>query len=47
MARPTSGRLRGRRPGIAAVELALMLPFLVFTFLAGVDFARIFITSSP
>src|SRR5947209_20497020 len=42
MSRPTSGRPRDHRPGIAAVELALLLPFLLFTFLAGVDFARVF-----
>jgi Flp pilus assembly protein TadG len=33
-----------RRPrrGAAAVELALLLPFLSFIFVAGVDYARIF-----
>jgi Flp pilus assembly protein TadG len=33
-----------RRPrrGAAAVELALLLPFLSFLFVAGVDYARIF-----
>jgi hypothetical protein len=34
-------RGRSARRGIAAVELAVLLPFLVFVFLATVDFARI------
>src|SRR5947207_98587 len=35
-------RLPNARPGTAAVELAVMLPFLVFLIGVGVDFARIF-----
>jgi Flp pilus assembly protein TadG len=31
-----------RRRGVAAVELAVVLPFLAFVFIAGVDFARVF-----
>jgi len=31
----------GRRTGVAAAELAVMLPFLCFVFVATVDFARI------
>ena len=30
------------RPGAAIVELAVLLPLLVFLFVAGVDFARVF-----
>ena len=30
------------RPAVAAVELAVLLPFLVFVFVIGVDFARVF-----
>ncbi len=30
------------RGGIAAVELALLLPFLCFSFVAAVDYARVF-----
>lgn len=30
------------RPGVAAVELAIFLPFLMFLFLVTVDFCRIF-----
>jgi len=33
---------RRRRPGAAAVELALLLPLLAFLFVVAVDFARIF-----
>ena len=33
--------IRARR-ATAAVELALLLPFLMFVFIAGVDFARVF-----
>jgi Flp pilus assembly protein TadG len=35
-------RARSPRQGAAAVELALLLPFLAFLFLIGVDFARAF-----
>src|SRR6266540_111033 len=35
-------RPRPRRRGTAAVELALLLPFLCFAFVAAVDFARVF-----
>jgi Flp pilus assembly protein TadG len=31
-----------RRPGAAAVELALLLPLLAFLFVVAVDFARLF-----
>jgi Flp pilus assembly protein TadG len=33
---------RGFRRGVAAVELAILLPLLVFLFLIAVDFGRIF-----
>ena len=39
-----AGRPGGRR-GAAAVELALLLPFLFFIFLVAVDFGRIFYVS--
>ena len=39
--RPTSRRV-SRRSGTAVVELALLLPLLVFLFLVAADFARIF-----
>jgi Flp pilus assembly protein TadG len=32
----------GNRRGVAAVELALLLPLLVFLFLITIDFARVF-----
>ena len=32
----------GSRPAAAAVELAVLLPFLAFLFVIGVDFARVF-----
>jgi Flp pilus assembly protein TadG len=32
----------GSRRGVAAVELAVLLPFLMFLFLAAVDWARVF-----
>src|SRR5688500_14469174 len=35
-------RFRGRRRGAAVVELAVLLPLLVFLFVIAVDFARIF-----
>jgi Flp pilus assembly protein TadG len=34
-----------RRAGAAAVELALLLPLLVFLFVVGTDFARVFYLS--
>ena len=34
--------LRKRRGGVAAVELAVLLPFLAFLFVIAVDWARIF-----
>ena len=34
-----------RRRGVAAVELALLLPLLAFIFVVGTDFARIFYVS--
>src|SRR5262245_18201222 len=37
--RPSS---RERRRGTAAVELAILLPLLVFLFVIGVDFARLY-----
>jgi Flp pilus assembly protein TadG len=33
---------RGPRRGTAAVELAVLLPFLAFLFVLGLDFARVF-----
>ncbi len=36
---PGSG---GSRPATAAVELAVLLPFLAFLFVIGIDFARVF-----
>jgi Flp pilus assembly protein TadG len=39
--RPRS-RASGSRRAVAAVELAVLLPFLMFVFVAGVDFARVF-----
>jgi Flp pilus assembly protein TadG len=42
MSCPKFNRGPDRRRGLAAVELAIMLPFLVFIFVAGFDFARIF-----
>lgn len=35
-------RQPGRRPGVAAVELAFLIPFLAFLFVIAVDWARIF-----
>lgn len=34
--------MRSARRGAATVELALILPFLIYTFVAVVDFSRIF-----
>jgi len=36
-----AGRRRHRRRGLAAVELAMLLPFLVFACMVTVDFARV------
>jgi Flp pilus assembly protein TadG len=33
---------RDRRDGVAAAEFAVLMPFLVFVFLLGVDYARLF-----
>ena len=35
-------RLRQKRLGVAVVELAVLLPLLVFLFVIGIDFARLF-----
>src|SRR5438067_6348902 len=35
-------RFRPRRRGAAAVELALLLPFMAFAFVSAVDFGRVF-----
>ena len=37
-----SVRTARRRQGTAAVELAVLLPFLVFVFVIGIDYARVF-----
>jgi Flp pilus assembly protein TadG len=37
--------MRARRRGVAAVELAFLLPFLVFLFVIAVDWSRIYYTS--
>jgi Flp pilus assembly protein TadG len=47
MRRGNSAARRGvpgkqKRPGVAAVELAILLPFLAFMFVVTVDWARIF-----
>jgi Flp pilus assembly protein TadG len=42
MLRVPSGQRRRRRRGAAAVELATLLPFLMFLFVVAIDFARIF-----
>ncbi len=39
---PTPSGRRSRRRGLAAVELALLLPILCFLFVATIDFARVF-----
>src|SRR5437588_2668745 len=36
---------RNSRRGVAAVELAVLLPFLAFIFLVAVDFGRVFYVS--
>jgi Flp pilus assembly protein TadG len=46
-ARPISQRFKGSgsrrsRPGLAVVELAVLLPILVMLFVVAVDFARVF-----
>lgn len=38
----TSSRKRERRRGAAAVEFAVLVPFLAFLFVIAVDYARIF-----
>ena len=35
-------RTHGRRPGVAAVELALLLPLLAFLLMICIDFGRVF-----
>jgi Flp pilus assembly protein TadG len=35
-------RVRGSRPGAAAAEFAVLLPFLAFVFVLGVDLCRVF-----
>lgn len=40
--RRTPGRCGEKRSGVAAVELAVMLPFLMFLFVVAVDWSRIF-----
>jgi Flp pilus assembly protein TadG len=42
MIRIVSKPRRSPRRGVAAVELAVLLPFLCFLFVTAVDFARIF-----
>jgi Flp pilus assembly protein TadG len=37
-----NARARRCRPAVAAVELAVLLPFLAFLFVIGIDFARVF-----
>lgn len=38
-------RNRPNRPGVAATELAILLPFLCFLFVLAIDFGRIFYVS--
>jgi TadE-like protein len=40
-----SHQLRAQRPGAAAVELAVVLPVLMFLFVVAVDWSRIFYCS--
>jgi Flp pilus assembly protein TadG len=40
--RLTPGRSQASRSGVAAVELAVLLPFLMFLFIIAVDWSRIF-----
>ena len=35
-------KIRHSRPGVAAVELAVLLPLLCFLFVVAVDYARVF-----
>ena len=37
-----SRKARARRPGVAATELAVLLPFIAFMFVIAVDWARVF-----
>lgn len=39
---PPSPARRERRRGVAAVELAVLLPFLLFVFVVSLDYCRIF-----
>ena len=39
---PAAGKSRRTCAGAAAVELAVLLPFLTFMLVAGMDFARVF-----
>jgi Flp pilus assembly protein TadG len=39
---PVRRSVRGTRKGIAATELAVLLPFLAFIFVVAIDFGRIF-----
>jgi Flp pilus assembly protein TadG len=40
--RQRSGFIKANRGGVAVVELAILLPFLFFIFVAAVDYARVF-----
>ena len=42
MKSPTTSRVRPSRRGVAAVELALLLPFLSLLFVITLDWARVF-----
>ena len=42
MSRSCARRIASIRPGIAAVELAILLPLLAFLFVVAVDFTRLF-----
>jgi Flp pilus assembly protein TadG len=42
MSCPLACRVRTPRRGVAAVELAIVLPLLAFLFVAAVDFGRVF-----
>jgi len=45
MCDPTPSAPRRQRRGAASAELALLLPFLMFAFIAAFDFARVFFYS--
>ena len=34
--------IRAKRSGAAALELAILLPLLIFLFIIGIDYARVF-----